>query len=91
MEDLDRALDLANKLSAIENPDMAPWARQMPAFVLNAQGEKEAAFELMVSLLQTERENLHPNEVNAMLDFICTRTLDEGDPRLEQICQDYAE
>lgn len=91
MEDLDRALELANKLSEIDNPDMAPWARQMPAFVLNAQGEKEAAFELMVSMLQTERENLHPNEVNAMLDFICTRTLDKGDPRLEQICRDQTE
>lgn len=91
MNDLDRALELANKLSAIDNPDMAPWARQMSAFVLNAKGEKEAAFEMMVSLLQTDRENLHPNEVNAMLSFICTRTLDKDDPRLVPICKDHTE
>ncbi len=89
MEDMELALRLANKLSNFDNPDLAPWAKQMPAFVLRAQGEKEAAFEMMVSLLQTERENLHPNEVNAMLDFICTRTLDEDDPRLVPLCKDH--
>lgn len=87
--DLDRALDLANTLANFDNPDMPSWAKQMPALVLSAKGEKEAAFELMVSILQTERENLHPNEVNAMVDFICTRTLDQADPRLQAVCKDY--
>ena len=89
MKDLDRALQIADKLVKMDNPEMPPWTRQMPAIVLSAKGEKEAAFEFMLSLLQTERENLHPNEVNAMVDFICTRTLDEADPRLQAVCKDY--
>jgi hypothetical protein len=91
MKDQDRALELAYKLSSFENPKMAPWAKQMPAFILSSEGEKEAAFTLMVSLLETERENLHPNEVNAMLDFICTRTLDKDDARIQKICASHTE
>jgi len=89
MQDLDRALQLSQKLANLNNPEMPGWARQMPARILTAKGENEAAFELMVSMLLTERENLHPNEVNAMLDFICTRTLPKDDPRIVDICKDY--
>ncbi len=91
MQDQELALKLAYKLSQFDNPGMPPWAKQMPAFILSSEGEKEAAFALMVSLLETERENLHPNEVNAMLDFICTRTLDKDDARIEQICASHTE
>lgn len=86
MKDQERALELARKLSSFDNPDMAPWAKQMPAFIMSSEGEEEAAFTFMVSLLETEGENLHPNEVNAMLEFICTRTLDKDDARIQKIC-----
>ena len=86
MNDLDRALELANKLAAFENPEMANWARQMPVVVLTAQGEKESAYAFMVNLLKTEADSLHPNEVNATLDYICTRILDEREAAQDPLC-----
>ena len=78
LDDLDRALELAYLLSENPNPDMASWARQMPAFLLEAKGEKDLAYDIMLSILQTEGEKLHPNEVNFMVDFICNRLLGEA-------------
>jgi len=89
MKDLDRALELAHKLSSFENPDMATWARQMPVFIMTAQGEKKAAYALMVSILKTDAENLHPNEVNATLDYLCTRILDEQEASVDPLCKLY--
>ncbi len=86
MNDMDRALELARKLAAFKNPDMASWARQMPVFILNAQGEKEAAYAFMLNLLKTESHNLHPNEVNATLAYICEQILDEHEAAVEPLC-----
>lgn len=87
MNDMDKALELANKLSAFENPDIATWARQMPVFILTAKGEKQAAYALMVSILKTDSENLHPNEVNATLDYLCTRILNEQEANTDPLCK----
>lgn len=88
MEDLDLALPLANKLAALPNPDMPLWARQMPAYIMTARGEKQAAYELMVSMLHSSARDLQPNEVNATLDYICTRILDKEEAAQNKLC-DY--
>lgn len=74
MNDLDRALDLSYKLSRLEpvGHELPIWARQMPAFVLNARGEKEGAEHVVLSLL-AEGENLDPKEVNFMKSFLVER------------------
>lgn len=72
MDDLDRALDLAYKLSRmqlVDGGEMPAWARQMPAFVLKEQGDKEAAKQLMESMLLSEK-NLVPQEVNAISAYL---------------------
>ena len=86
MKDMERALELAHKLSAFENPDMATWARQMPVFIMTAQGEKEAAYDLMINILKSDADNLHPNEVNATLEYICTRILNEQEAMANPLC-----
>lgn len=65
MDDVQRALDLAYVLARMEllDDEMPIWARQMPAFILSAQGEKETARAMIEQMLATE-ESLHPNEVN---------------------------
>jgi hypothetical protein len=65
MDDVQRALDLAYVLSRMEllDDEMPIWARQMPAFILSAKGEKETARAMIEQMLATE-QNLHPNEVN---------------------------
>lgn len=89
MNDLDRALELANRLASFDNPDMALWAKQMPVFILTAQGEKKAAYELMTTMLRSEGENLHPSEVNATLDYICTRILSAHEAASDPLCKDH--
>lgn len=72
LKDLDLALDLAYRLSRLQLSDgreMPAWARQMPAFVLKAQGEKEASRHIMESMILTGK-NLPPQEINAMASYL---------------------
>lgn len=85
-KDLDKALHLANVLAHLD-VETAPWARQMPAFVQMEMGNKDAAYEIMVRMLATEKDNLHPNEVNAMVDYICTRTIEAAEAAKNPLCQ----
>lgn len=86
-KNMDKALVLANQLAALPGDDISPWARQMPAFVHMQMGDKEAAYNLMVNMLKTDAERLHPNEVNAMLGFICERTLTRAQAARDPLCQ----
>lgn len=85
-KNLPKAMKLAHLLADMPG-DLPPWARQMPAFVNLAMGDKQASYELMVRMLASEQDTLHPNEVNAMLDFICDRTLTPEDAAKNQLCQ----
>lgn len=87
LNDLPWSLELARELAALPAEDMAPWARQMPAFVQLQMGNKEAAYEIMVRMLATEKDKLHPNEVNEMVRFICTRALDNAQASQNPLCQ----
>lgn len=88
MNDMDMALRLAHKLAAFKNPEMASWARQAPVFVMTAMGDKEAAYALMMSLITSDADKLHPNEVNAMVDYLCTRILDKKQAENHPLCAD---
>lgn len=67
--DLPLALDLARELAALPAQDMPVWARQMPAFVLDAMGEKEAADLVMRAILATEPD-LSPAEAAYMTRYL---------------------
>jgi hypothetical protein len=64
----------------------------MPAFVRTARGEKQAARDIMETILLSDLENLHPNEINYMCAYIKER-LSEGTQTLytnkevEKLCQ----
>jgi hypothetical protein len=76
-KDNDRALELAYKLAANKDPDLADWAKQMPAFILQAKGDSELAYDIMLSLLVSNADKMHPNEVFFMKDYICRTLLPE--------------
>jgi len=78
MGDLDRALSLAQKLSQNKSPDLADWARQMPAFIYQNQGRNDMALDIMMGILQSNADTLHPNEINYMIDYICNRLIDHS-------------
>lgn len=86
MEDTDLALELAHELAGLDEPDMPGWARQMPVFILNAQGDRESAYDFMVGVLREEAENMHPNEVNFMAWYICEQLLTEDEAAVNPIC-----
>jgi hypothetical protein len=67
--DLPLALELAQELAALPSTVMPVWARQMPAFVLDAMGEREAADLVMGAILATESD-LSPAETAFMLRFL---------------------
>jgi hypothetical protein len=71
LQDMDLALDLAYKLSRMQPiGDTLPiWARQMPAFVLSEQGEKETA-RILIEEILLSADDLHPNEVNFMEAYL---------------------
>jgi len=88
MKDMNRALELANKLAAMDDPDMPIWTKQMPGFILNQQGEKQAALALMIQLLKTEGEKLNPTEINAIKGYICEQIFEPEEAKTHALCQD---
>lgn len=76
-ENNDRALELAYILAENKNPNMSDWAKQMPVFILRSQGETELAYDIMLNILVSNVDTLHPNEINYMTDYICNTLLKE--------------
>ncbi len=73
--DVDLALDLAYKLAEDDNEDLPSWTKQMPAFVLTQKGEKEAAYALLLEMLKSSSDKLHPSEVYNTKIYMCTRLI----------------
>lgn len=84
--DLNRALDLANKMAALPGDDMPIWSRQMPAFVLNAMGDKQASYALMMSILSENVDDLDPAEILFIRDYVCGRILSPEESAREKLC-----
>lgn len=75
MKDLDLALALAQKLARQRPVDeeLPGWARQMPAFIMEAQGDEGAARQFMMNMLENESDTLNRNELNFLKYFLVER------------------
>jgi len=71
MGDNERALKLAYLLSDNKSPDLADWAKQMPAFILQDQGDSDLAYKIMLNILISNVDTMHPNEIFFMKEYIC--------------------
>lgn len=90
LHDLDYALKMANILAAKAHDadsGLPNWARQMPAFILNAKGEKEAALQIMVEIIASVGDKIHPNEVNHTKGVICEQILSPEEAKQNPLCQ----
>ncbi len=85
--DKDEALVMANILARSKHPNMPGWVRQMPAFVMLEKGEKDEAYALMLEILKTSANKLHPNEVNSMKIYICTKILEKEAAASNPLCE----
>lgn len=81
-----KALEMAEIMASLPT-ETAVWARQMPAFIQLQLGNKEAAYEIMIRMLESEGGQLHPNEVNFMKGYICDRLLDSAQAAVNPLCQ----
>ena len=88
LNDMKLALEMADELAELDNDEMPAWARRMRVNILNQSGEKEAALELMLAILADKADKLHPNEVNAMVGYICEQILDPQETRTHDLCKD---
>ncbi len=74
--DMNRALDLAYKLSQ-NNAKNAPfWTKEMPAFIHEKMGDGCMAFQVISKLIQESESGIHqisPQEMNFMRHFINER------------------
>lgn len=84
--DLNKALMLANQLAALPRDDMPPWARQMPVFVMNAQGDKQAAYALMMGILSSGVKDMSPTEIRFIRDYVCDQILTPEQAAREELC-----
>lgn len=86
LKDLNKALDLAHKLANLSRSDMPIWTRQMPAFVMNAQGDKRASYALMMGILSSSGKDLSPPEILFIRDYICDQVLSPAEALSEPLC-----
>ena len=77
LKDNDKALEMAQLLASNKSPDLADWAKQMPAFILQEQGQAELAYKIMLNILISNIDTLHPNEINYMQGYICDTLVPE--------------
>jgi len=85
--DLEKSLRLAEELAALWKPGRPAWVKQMPVFVMTAQGDKESAYNMMTAILQEEGDEMQPAEVYFMVDYICTRILDKSEAAQNPLCK----
>ncbi|HEY8191218.1 MAG TPA: hypothetical protein VIG74_02245 [Alphaproteobacteria bacterium] len=88
--DLNHALALAEELSGKWKEGRPGWMKQMPAFILSAQGDKKAAYELTMQIIKDESDKLHPEEINSMVVYMCTRLLDAQAAAQHPLCASRA-
>lgn len=87
MKDYDLALRLATKLANLGKPDLPMWARNMRASILNADGDKEAAYNMLLAILQDGADTMHPNEINATVAYICEQILTPPEAADNPLCK----
>ncbi|MCD8520185.1 MAG: hypothetical protein LRY36_01355 [Alphaproteobacteria bacterium] len=91
-KNLERALTLSQQLAGLYPRVPLPfWARQMPVFILEEHGEKEAALAMILETLKSESSTLPPQEINTMVDYVCTRLLTKEEVSIYPLCQDFKE
>ena len=78
LKDQNKALELANRLAAIKDPNVPIWTKQMPAFVMAKVGQKKAARDLMLTIAATTK-NIDPNEINQTCWYIEHNLREPGD------------
>jgi hypothetical protein len=88
--DMHLALEIAQVLRDMDSPNKPLWTNMMIALIkndMNEKSEKEEAYLLMKSMLESSADKLHPAEVNFIIGYICERILTEEEAAKDKICE----
>ena len=69
------ALDLAHKLASLKGVNLPPWAKEMPAFMLQETGHKKAAMQAIETLLSND-PTLPPSERTFLENYLAKLEID---------------
>lgn len=87
LKDQKFALQLAEELAGTYRPGMPAWPLQMKAIIASDIGDKDLAYGMMVEILKSSADTMHPNEVNFMVDYICNHILSPVQKGKDALCQ----
>lgn len=88
IKDNEMALELAEILASNKDPNIGIWAKQLPALIHQADGNKQEAYFVMMNILKDSLDELHPNEINFMRDYICNTIFKDDDKKDKpELCQ----
>ncbi len=85
LNDLDLAYAMALELAALPG-DMPAWTRQMPAFIMTARGDKEAAYAIILEILKSDARKMDPVEIRFMKNYMCKRLLTPEQAAQNDLC-----
>lgn len=79
VNDQDKALELANKLAAIDSPDMPMWTKVMPAYVQKTMGHKKEARDLLLLIMADPHQVQEQADRNQSCWYINEHLREPGD------------
>lgn len=85
-KDAARALDLAEKLAGLWRPGRPAWMKQMTAFLLMAQGDRAAAYNLVMRLIRDGGDEIRPEEINSLVIYLCHQILTPAEAARDPLC-----
>ena len=88
LEDMDWALRMAAQLSALQTKidDLPVWAKNMHVMLMSVSGEKEAALDILLQTLESERDKMEPAEILFIADYICNQILEPSKAAIMPLC-----
>ena len=87
LNDLDKALELANVLAQTKNPNVPDMVRNMAAYVMNAKGTKREAYIMLVESLKANMYKMKPENILSTRAFICEQILDASEAKDDPLCE----
>lgn len=84
--DINLSLELANQLASLPRDDLPLWAKQMPIIIMNAKGDKNAAYAILMGTLTSGLDTLSPTEIAFMRNYICEEILTPIEAASNVIC-----
>lgn len=87
--DMDEALRISKKLGSVYREGMPAWTLQAQALITTEMGDKEAAYVMLKTMLASDTEHMQANEINFMVDYICTKILTPAQAKVDKTCEAY--